>query len=291
MAIRKPAVAGQFYPDTRQQCLAEIVDCLPKGTIHCQLPDHITAGIVPHAGWVFSGDLAALVFQAIKQVNKEVDTFVLFGAAHSCYDICPVIFPDGVWETPLGKIDIDEPLTRELIGLGAKPNPQPHRQEHSIEVQIPFIQYLFPNAAIAAIIMPPAHNGYECQFGQKVGELLKKSSKKIACIASTDLTHYGAHYGFLPQGAGQAGLRWAHQTNDRYFIDKAIIMDTEHLFESSLQHENACGPAAAAAVVAAAKAAGCSKGYLLAHTNSAEVMKAKFQQSSTESVGYAAIIF
>jgi AmmeMemoRadiSam system protein B len=291
MAIRKPAVAGQFYPDSRQQCLAEIAECLPKGTVKAQLPAHITAGIVPHAGWVFSGDLAALVFQSIKQVNKEVNTFVLFGAAHSCYETCPVIFPEGAWETPLGKIDIDEPLTQELIALGAKPDFQSHRQEHSIEVQIPFIQYLFPNTAIAAIIMPPSANRYECAFGQKVGKLVKDYNKKIVCIASTDLTHYGPRYGFSPQGTGPAGIRWAHQTNDLDFIDKALKMDTEHLVESSIHHENACGPAAAGVVVAAAKAAGCPKGYLLAHTNSAEIMKVKFQQSSTESVGYAAIVF
>lgn len=291
MIIRKPAVAGQFYPDNRQQCLAEIAECLHKGIIKTQLPAHITAGIVPHAGWVFSGDLAGLVFQSIKQVNKEVDTFVFFGAAHSCYGASPVIFPEGAWETPLGKIDIDEPLTREFIALGAKPDSQPHRREHSIEVQIPFIQYLFPRATIAAIIMPPAANGYECDFGQKVGVLVKNSGKKIVCIASTDLTHYGSRYGFSPQGTGLEGIRWAHQTNDLEFIDKAIKMDAEHLVESSIHHENACGPAAAGAVVAAAKAAGCPKGYLLAHTNSAEIMKAKFQQPSTESVGYAAIVF
>jgi AmmeMemoRadiSam system protein B len=68
-------------------------------------------------------------------------------------------------------------------------------------------------------------------------------------------------------------------------------MDTERLVESSIHHQNACGPAAAGAVVAAAKAAGCSRGYLLAHTDSAEIMKAKFQQPSAESVGYAAIVF
>jgi hypothetical protein len=284
-------VAGQFYPDTRKDCLAEIADCLPKGPIKAELPAYITAGIVPHAGWVFSGELAAMVFQAIKQVNHQVDTFVFFGAAHRCADAAPVIFPDGQWETPLGKIDIDQSLTEELIALGAKPDIQAHRYEHSIEVQIPFVQHLFPNAAMAAIIMPLAGNHYECEFGQKIGEFLKNVEKKIVCIASTDLTHYGPRYGFTPQGTGTAGIRWAHDVNDLDFINKAIRMDAENLFLSSVHSENACGPAAAAAVVAAAKAAGCPKGYLLAQTNSAEIMKAKFQQSSSESVGYAAMVF
>jgi AmmeMemoRadiSam system protein B len=290
MIIRKPAVAGQFYPDSRQECLEEIAECLPK-SIKGQLPAHITAGIVPHAGWVFSGSLAAMVFAAIKQINQEVDTFVFFGAAHRCADDAPVIFPDGQWETPLGKIDIDQALTDELVALGAMPDVQAHRYEHSIEVQIPFVQHLFPGAEMVAIIMPPAGNRYECQFGQKVGELVKNAKKKIVCIASTDLTHYGPRYGFSPQGAGPEGIRWAHEVNDRDFINKAVKLDADNLFISSVNSENACGPAAAAAVVATAKAAGCAKGYLLAQTNSAEVMKARFNQPSTESVGYAAIVF
>jgi len=291
MTIRKPAVAGQFYGATRQECLGEIAECLPKGAIKTELPAKITAGIVPHAGWLFSGGTAAMVFAAAKQVNKDVDTFIVFGAAHRCYDTCPVIYPGGAWETPLGQIQIDEALTQELIQRGAKPDAGAHRYEHSIEVQVPFIQHLFPNAKLVAIIMPPGPEQYECLFGQKVGALLKDSGVNALCIASTDLTHYGPRYGFCPQGTGQTGITWAHQVNDMEFIERALRMDAEHLVESSLRNENACGPAAAAAVVAAAQTAGCKKGVLLGHTNSAEVMKARFHQPSSESVGYAAIVF
>jgi AmmeMemoRadiSam system protein B len=291
MAIRKPAVAGQFYGGSREECLVEIAECLPKGAIKAGLPDRIVGGIVPHAGWLFSGDLAALVFTAIRQVNKTVDTFILFGASHRSHDSCPLIYPDGTWETPLGKIDIDEILTKELIRLGAKSNVEAHRHEHSIEVQVPFIQYLFPDAKIVAVIMPPVPGGYECAFGQKVGALLKDSGAGAVCVASTDLTHYGPRYGFCPQGTNSTALTWAYEVNDMEFINKALNMDAEHLVDSSLQHENACGPAAAAAVVAAAKTAGCKKGYLLGHTNSAEVTRARFGQASNESVGYASIVF
>ncbi|MFZ9024844.1 MAG: AmmeMemoRadiSam system protein B, partial [Anaerohalosphaeraceae bacterium] len=79
MNIRKPAVAGQFYGGTETQCLAEINECLPVHDLKGELPDPIAAAIVPHAGWVFSGELAAMAFQAIRQVNKQVDTFVVFG--------------------------------------------------------------------------------------------------------------------------------------------------------------------------------------------------------------------
>jgi hypothetical protein len=291
MAIRKPAVAGQFYGGSRQECLEEIAGCLPKGEIKAGLPEKIFGGIVPHAGWTFSGNLAAMVFTAIRQVNKTVDTFILFGASHRSHDNYPLIYPQGAWETPLGQIAIDETLAKELIRLGAKSSAESHRYEHSIEVQVPFIQYLFGDAKIVPVIMPPAMNQYECQFGQKVGAFIKDSKLNAVCIASTDLTHYGPRYGFAPQGTGQAAIAWAHNVNDMDFINKTLKMDAEHLVESAMQNDNACGPAAAAAVVAAAKTAGCKKGFLLAHTNSAEVMKELYGQSSSESVGYAAIVF
>jgi len=291
MSTRKPAVAGQFYGGTRQECFEEIAECLPKDAIKAQLPSKIIGGIVPHAGWLFSGDLAAMVFTAVRQANKTVDTFIVFGAAHRSYDTCPLIYPAGAWETPLGQIQIDEALTKELIQLGAKPSAEAHHYEHSIEVQVPFIQYLFPDARLAAVIMPPAEGGYECVFGTKVGAFLKDSGLKTVCIASTDLTHYGPRYGFCPQGTNQTALTWAYEVNDMEFINKALQMDAEHLVETSAQKENACGPAAAAAVVSAAQIAGCKKGVLLGHTNSAMVMKSRFGQSSNESVGYAAIVF
>jgi AmmeMemoRadiSam system protein B len=261
--IRRPAVAGQFYAGTRRECLAEINECLPKGPLSMALPETIVAGIVPHAGWVFSGDLAAMVFAAIKQIKQEPDTFILFGAAHGCCDMCPVIFPEGAWETPLGQIEIDAELTSQLIALGARPDAQAHRHEHSIEVQVPFIQHLFPKAKLVAAIMPPASNGYECDFGHKVGTLLKTKRINAVCIASTDLTHYGPRYGFAPKGTDSNGIHWAHSTNDMDFINHALHMDAEHLLQSSLEHENACGPAGAAAAIAAAKALGRTQGYLL----------------------------
>jgi hypothetical protein len=291
MMIRKPTVAGQFYGGSRQDCLDEIAECLPAGPIEAELPGKIVAGIVPHAGWLFSGRPAAMVFAAVKQVNKAVDTFIVFGASHRCYETCPVIYPAGKWETPLGHILIDEPLTEELIQLGAKPDAEAHRYEHSIEVQVPFIQHLFPSAKLVAVIMPPGPGRYECAFGQKVGALVKDSGVNAVCIASTDLTHYGPRYGFCPQGSGAGGIAWAHEVNDMKFIESALTMDAEHLVESSLRNENACGPAAAAAAVAAAGIIGSKKGVLLAHTNSAEVAKSRFHQPSSESVGYAAIVF
>ena len=290
MNIRKPAVAGQFYGGSETQCLAEIDECLPVQNLKAELPDPIAAAIVPHAGWVFSGELAARAFQAIKQVNKEVDTFVIFGAAHRYFGGGAVIDDSDAWQTPLGQIEIDTDLVKQIVAKGALADAEAHQGEHSIEVQVPFIQHLFPNAKIAPILVPVAD--FDPAFGSQVGQLIREQTdKKIVCIASSDLTHYGPRYGFCPEGTGPAALKWACEVNDMEFIDLALKMETDRLLQSALDKGNACGPAAVAAMIAAAKAMGRICGVLLGHTTSNDIMKAKFNETSEESVGYAAIVF
>ncbi len=291
MGTRKPIVAGQFYGQSTEQCLDEIKQFLPPGAIEGDLPEQIVAGIVPHAGWVFSGDLAALVFSAIKQVNQQVDTFVIFGATHGYSGRLPAIYDQGSWQTPLGRIAIDEDLTARIAATKfARCDCDSHSSEHSIEVQVPFIQHLFPEAKIVPIMVPPAESAIA--LGAETGRIISETTDKtIVCIASTDLTHYGPRYGFCPTGPGPDGIKWAKEVNDTQFIDLALRMDAEKLLESAIENCSACGPGAAAALVAAAKELGKTKGTLLAHTHSSEVMQKKFSQTSTESVGYAAIVY
>ena len=292
MAARKPVVAGQFYPGSEKQCRVEIEECLSNRPVTVKLPEKIVAGIVPHAGWAFSGDLAGMVFSAIEKTNKTIDTFVIFGAVHSLIGSAAAVYDAGSWLTPMGEIPIDEELAEAIIKKSpvAKSNPEAHKFEHSIEVQIPFIQYLFKNAKIVPIMTPPADSAV--RLGTDVAECIKSAGgKKIVCIGSTDLTHYGPRYGFDPKGTGKDAIKWAKDVNDRAFITLAVEMRAERILSESMENQNACGPGAAAAAIAAAKALGRTKGVLLAHTHSNEVMEIKYGQSSEESVGYAAIVY
>ncbi|HPD45282.1 MAG TPA: AmmeMemoRadiSam system protein B [Anaerohalosphaeraceae bacterium] len=291
MQVRKPAVAGQFYSDNRDKCLRELKECLSARTIDVALPDEIVAAIVPHAGWLFSGDVAGLAFSAIRQVHEQVDTFIIFGAAHRYLGRNAVLFQEGRWSTPLGEIEIDADLAREIAAIDCvTPDAEPHSGEHSIEVQTPFIQYLFPKAKIVPIIVPSAE--FDLRLGARIGDIIEESGgKKIVAVASTDLTHYGPRYGFYPQGTGPEAIKWAKDVNDMDFIRLALSMEPHRLLEVAVQRENACGPGAAAAVVAVASRLGKTQGVLLAHTHSNEVMEERFGQSSEESVGYAAIIY
>ena len=291
MQTRKSIVAGQFYPGQHDACMDEINNCLDTVALTERLPEKIVAGIVPHAGWTFSGTLAAMVFQAIRQQHEKVHSFVIFGAAHSYFGGTPAVYDKGFWATPLGDIPIDEELAEEVLSSGpAESDSNAHRNEHSIEVQVPFVQYLFAGAKILPVLVPPTAQAIT--LGDNIGRIIQKNrQKKIICIGSTDLTHYGPHYGFMPKGLDQDALKWAETVNDKKFIDLALGLEPQELLTGAAENHNACGPGAAAATVAAAKKLGSKKGTLLAHTNSNRVMQQKMGTTSADSVGYAAIIY
>src|SRR4030042_527009 len=118
MQARNPVVEGQFYPGQPDPCVSAIHECLEAENLSEPLPETIVAGIVPHAGWTFSGSLAALVFSAIKQRHERVYTFVIFGAAHGYFGASPAVSNRGVWATPLGEIVIDEELADAILSTG-----------------------------------------------------------------------------------------------------------------------------------------------------------------------------
>jgi AmmeMemoRadiSam system protein B len=201
------------------------------------------------------------------------------------------VYDTGGWSTPLGEAAIDEELAQAILDSGtAVSDPNAHSSEHSIEVQVPFIQHLFADAKILPIVVPPSQQAVS--LGEAIGDIIASDKdKKIVCIGSTDLTHYGPRYGFTPMGTGAKALQWASEVNDKKFIDLALKLDATGLLASAAENLNACGGGAAAAAVAAAKKLGKTKGILLAHTNSNEVMIKKMGTSSTDAVGYAAIVF
>ncbi|MDI6451834.1 AmmeMemoRadiSam system protein B [Anaerobaca lacustris] len=288
MPTRKPVVAGQFYPADRDECLAEVRACLEAEDVPASAPASIVAGIVPHAGWTFSGAVAAMVFRAIQHCDRAVETFVLCGTAHGYFGSMPADDDNDEWECPLGNVAVDRGLRDDLVKRGVIAiDPAAHRREHSVEVQVPFVVQLFPQAKILPLTVPPTRAALA--LGEALAEVA--SGQAIVCIGSTDLTHYGPRYGFTPMGAGPTGLRWAGEVNDRAFIDLALALDAERLLAGAIENGNACGPGAAAAVIGAARSLGVGRGSLLAHTDSNEIMRRKMGVTGRDSVGYAAIVF
>ncbi len=215
---------------------------------------------------------------------------MVFGSAHGYFGHMPAIDAGSAWETPLGTIRIDAALRDLLLDSGtAIIDSSAHRHEHSIEVQVPFIQHLFPDAQLVPVIVPATEAAIT--LGNVLAKGLAATEASVVWIGSTDLTHYGPRYGFTPMGIGSKALHWASSVNDRQFIDLALSLEPERLLANAIENCNACGPGAAAAVVTVAKRLGAHKGVLLAHTNSYEIMLREMGTTSRDSVGYAAIVF
>ena len=290
MSVRKAVVAGKFYESGAAQCRAHIKQMLGSAQIKEDLPQKIVAGIVPHAGWAYSGKPAAMVFSAFQR--QAVDTFVIFGAVHYARGLMGMLYDRGQWDSPLGPIEVDEQMAEAIRAEGGKlieADRHNHSPEHSIEVQVPFIQYLFPDAKIVPLLVPPSAHSH--LVGEAAARVMEKADKQVVCIGSTDLTHYGPSYYYTPMGSGSKALAWAKEKNDRFFIDQTLSMQAEKLVDIAQTYSNACGSGAAAATVAAARQLGAERGYLLAHITSAEVMEEKHGQPGSDSVGYAAIVF
>lgn len=281
---RYSSVSGQFYPASARDCAKDIEkysslkDIAYEGTPK--------AGIVPHAGWMFSGATAGKVFAFFKK-HASPETFVLYGAVHRFPGGSPVVMPEGLWETPLGDVEVDSALAAEILKSfpEAEAGTTPHNGEHSIEVQVPFIKHLFPQAKIVPILVPPS--GEAAAFGDAVGKLIA-GRDGVAAIGSTDLTHYGSEYGYAPKGAGEEALEWVRGVNDRKIIDLATGMEAEKVVAEARAHHNACGAGAVAAATATARAAGRKKGILLEYTTSHDVMP---RGRPSMFVGYAGIVF
>ena len=287
MGSRRPAVAGYFYPSSARDCTELIAQLAPRFDPPAE-PARPVAGIVPHAGWVYSGATALKTLQAIAQKRKP-ETVVIFGAVHSWYGRKSSVYARGAWDTPFGPVEIDEPLARRILEAAAElaeEEPGAHSREHSIEVEVPLIKHLFPQAKIVPIMVPPAENAH--QLGERAGKVVAAEQREIVFLGSTDLTHYGPRYGFTPVGIGPKALEWAKKQNDHRLISLALEMKASEVVPEASNSISACGPGALAATVAAARELGAQRGILLEHTTSCEVRP---ERSIEDFVGYAAILY
>lgn len=287
MDLRTPIVSGQFYPHSEGSCRSQLNEFL-RGAEKLSGIGRVVAGIVPHAGWTFSGPTAAKVFAQIDRENPP-STFILLGAVHRWGVKGPSIYSHGAWETPLGELTIDEDLAKKISGAlkgNVVESLDAHSQEHSIEVQLPFIAHLFPGAKIVPIAVPP--DSASATTGKMIGDVLAAEKVSAVVIGTTDLTHYGPGYGYAPKGTGEEALKWVREVNDASIVGLAIDMMSEKIVPEAGHSHNACGSGAMAATVAAASALGSKKGILLEYTTSYDVMP---MRRASDFVGYAGIVY
>ena len=283
MKVRKAIFAGSWYPGSAAGCEKEIKSFLKEYSTKTVSERALSGGIVPHAGWYFSGSIACNVINCLKEATPP-DVFVIFGM-HLHTGSPNYIMAAGAWETPFGEIEIEEALAGKLVEkftfqIETADN---FTQDNTIELQLPFIKYIFEDAKIVPIGVPPVKKSLE--IGKAVADISTRLGLRIKVIGSTDLTHYGLNYGFVTKGTGPVALDWVRNENDRRVIDAMLDMDPDTVISEALANQNACCGGAAATAIAAAKQLGAEKAETIAYATS-------YDKSPGDSfVGYAGIVF
>jgi AmmeMemoRadiSam system protein B len=284
MNLRKSEFSGSWYPATAQACEDQINQFLREGKHLHDTVSNPVGGIVPHAGWFFSGSIACNVIHRLSQRADQPDVVVVFGM-HLHTGSGRYIMPDGQWETPFGPIAVDSVLANEIIRTNSfqLETPDRYHQDNTIELQMPFIRYFFKDAKVVAMGVPPTAE--TLSLARSVVETAREQGRAISVIGSTDLTHYGPNYGFTSQGAGSQAVDWVRKKNDRRVIDAMIRMDAEAVIREGLSHDNACCAGAAAGAIAAGKALGAARGEELAYATSYD------KHPGSSFVGYVGVLF
>jgi MEMO1 family protein len=280
---RKADFAGSWYPAAAEQCEREIQGFLENADTADIDSGPLIGGIVPHAGWYFSGNIACNVIHRL-QTQTTTDAVVIFGM-HMHPHSRPVTMTAGAWDTPLGPLPIHSELAEHLAReFDAKvETADRYSQDNTIELQLPFVRHCFGAVPIVPMGVPPSATAIE--IGRAAAEAGRRMGLRLKIIGSTDLTHYGRNYGFNPKGEGDQALEWMRSDNDRRFIDAILAMDPEGVLQEARSSHNACCAGAVAAALTAAKALGSSSPRTLAYATSHD------KHPGDSFVGYVGVVF
>ncbi|MDG6913848.1 MAG: AmmeMemoRadiSam system protein B [Nitrososphaerota archaeon] len=279
MQVRKPAVSGQFYPSDPAELSRLIDECyvhrLGPGRLPPAPPTEadIVAVVSPHAGYIYSGPVAAHSYYHVSSLRRP-DLAVVVAPNHYGVGSGVATFDEGGWDTPLGRMPVDGHAAAELVELAGivSVDPGAHRLEHSLEVQLPFLQRIYGDTLpLLPISLLFQDIGTAETIASALTKLLK--GKRAVLVASSDLTHYEA----------QA----AAKEKDMALLREVLKMDVDG-FYSTLEGLNvtACGYGAIATVMLTAKAMGLTRTELLKYATSGDT-----SGDNVQVVGYGALRF
>ncbi len=251
--IRPPAVAGMFYPSRAATLKADVEDLLAQATPPA-LTGMLVALVVPHAGYVYSGAIAAYAYRLL--AAAPVDAIILIGPSHREYFEGVTVFPGDAYRTPLGDVPIDEGLRRRLVAAGVARSLDGHRSEHSLEVQLPFIQITRGACPMVPLVMGSQRPDDCTMLGAAIASAV--GSQRVVIVASSDLSHY-------------------HPYDDAVALDRRVAdvvnaFDAEELLRRLDQESvEACGGGPIAAAMIAARGLGATAAHVLQYCNSGDV--------------------
>lgn len=263
---REPAVAGQFYPGNIDTLTAMLKEFCPQCTKKVVAPGIM----VPHAGYIYSGAIAGQVYDRV----EIPDQVIILGPNHHGVGHSAALYAEGGWVTPLGEIKINEVLANSLLDASSSLHADTvaHQLEHSLEVQVPFIQYLNPNATVVPICLGHQSLDQLIEIGDTLAGVINNSADPILLIASTDMTHF--------ESADSA------QRKDEMALDCVATLDDEGLFRTVVEQRiSMCGFLPTVVMLRAAKLLGALQSEIVVYGNSGDVT-----QDYSDVVAYAGAI-
>lgn len=266
MRVRNPAVSGQFYPSSPSLLKAQIEGFVDEKVSK----EEVIGAVSPHAGYIYSGAVAGAVMSKI----KFKDTFIIIGPNHTGYGRPFSIMTEGVWKTPLGEVEIDSKLGKKILESSdyLEEDYLAHLSEHSIEVQIPFLQYFKRDIKIIPIILSPSTGVTYKQIGKEIAKAIKDLKREAVIIASSDMTHYE------PQESARS--------KDSKAIEAILDLNEDELLKRVDElNISMCGYAPTVSLISAAKELGAREAELVRYQTSGD---ASGNYGSV--VGYAGII-
>jgi MEMO1 family protein len=264
--IREPVVAGRFYPDSPTGLRKTVLSYLGQDEPKLEA----AAVVAPHAGYVYSGAVAGAVYGAVRMPDR----FIVLGPNHTGWGEQLSLHPDGVWQLPLGPATVDSDLNSRLLESCSllREDRRAHQQEHSLEVQIPFLQALCGNVRFAAICVGTARKADLEALGHALAKVVRSAEGRVMMVASSDMNHYE------PADVGAS--------KDQRAISRVLALDPEGLYRTVLGEDiSMCGFAPTVAVLTACRDLGCSEGRLVRYANSGDV-----SGDYSSVVGYAGMV-
>lgn len=268
MTIRRPAFAGplRFYEDTDSALRAQI-----EGFLVPDAAKEAALGIMsPHAGYMFSGPVAGELWSRA----AVTDTVVVIAPNHTGTGEPIALWPEGAWETPLGRVEIDAALS-DALAAGCSwvtRDPSAHMTEHSVEVQVPFMQYFRPDAKLVAVVVAEHRLDRLVDLGQALAQAITQSTGDVLVVASSDMSHFETQ----PR---------AHAL-DHAAIEQVLALDERGLWETVRdQRISMCGVCPTVAMLACTKALGATQARLVRYQTSGDVTG-----DLRQVVGYAGVL-
>ena len=264
--VRKPAVAGSFYPADPGTLLRDIQRYTQPAA--AKLP--CIACVVPHAGYIYSGPVAGAVYSQIELPSR----LLLLGPNHTGLGQPLAIFSSGSWSTPLGEARVDESLARELMLRFPllQEDTDAHRKEHCLEVQLPFLQALLQDFSFVPIVIGTSRVDLLVSLGERLAEVLQTTKASVLILSSSDMNHYE------PDSITRV--------KDAKAIEEILALDAFRLHQV-VERENIsmCGFASTVVMIAAARRLGAARAELVKYATSADV-----SGDREYCVGYAGIV-